>query len=217
MTDRTQVRRAADRGRYDEATIRAILAEGLVAHVGVVTTDGPVVIPMTYGVDERGMLIHGSVASRLMRTRDEVCATVTIVDGLVLARSLFESSMNYRSVVVFGVPVVLEGEEKHAALLALSDSLFPGRLGHARPPSDKEARATTIWRLPLDAASAKVRSGPPVDLPEDLDLPYWGGVVDLRLMAGEPVPDGVGTVVDVPEHVRAMAALAGRGGTASRS
>ena len=151
-----------------------MLRDGLVAHVGIITVDGsPVVIPMAFAVDGASLLLHGSVASRLMRTGSEVCVTVTIVDGWVFARSLFNSSMNYRSVAVLGVPTVLSAEEKLDALLRLSASLLPGRIDHARGPTDIELRQTTVWRLPLDEASAKIRTGPPVDDEEDLDLPYW--------------------------------------------
>lgn len=140
----------------------SILEAGIVAHVGLIGADGaPVVLPMAYAVDGEHLLVHGSAASRLMRSRSEVCVTVTVLDGLVLARSLFNSSMNYRSVVVFGVPEVLEGAEKVAALMRLSEARLPGRVGYAREPSDKEVRATTVWRVPLDETSAKVRTGPP--------------------------------------------------------
>lgn len=183
----------------------SILEAGVVAHVGLIGADGaPVVLPMAYAVDGEHLLVHGSAASRLMRSRSEVCVTVTVLDGLVLARSLFNSSMNYRSVVVFGVPEVLEGAEKVAALMTLSEALLPGRVGYAREPSDKEVRATTVWRLPLDEASAKVRTGPPVDEPDDLALGHWGGVVPLRTVAGPPEGDAISGDGAVPEHVIAL-------------
>ena len=204
---RTTVKREPDRASYDPATIIEVLSGGLVAHVGIITADGsPVVIPMAFAVDGASLLLHGSVASRLMRTGSEVCVTVTIVDGWVFARSLFNSSMNYRSVAVLGVPTVLSGDEKLDALLRLSASLFPGRIDHARGPTDIELRQTTVWRLPLDEASAKIRTGPPVDDEEDLDLPYWGGVVPLRTVAGNPISDGAGQPIEVPDHVTAMVA-----------
>lgn len=184
--------------------IRSILADGLVAHVGIIDADGhPVVIPMAYALDGESILVHGSVASRLMRTNGVICVTVTLLDGLVYARSLFNSSMNYRSVVVTGVPEVLEGDERERALLVLSNFLLPGRVGNARDPNRTEVRQTTIWRLSLDDATAKVRSGPPKDDPaSDLDLPFWGGVVPVRTVFDEPVSDRVGVEVPVPDHVR---------------
>jgi nitroimidazol reductase NimA-like FMN-containing flavoprotein (pyridoxamine 5'-phosphate oxidase superfamily) len=203
-----EVRRHPERGTDDATFVRSILAEGLVAHVGIIDADGaPVVIPMAYALDGDSLLIHGSVASRLMRTDGRICVTVTLLDGVVYARSLFNSSMNYRSVVVTGVPKVLEGDEKELALLTLSNFLLPGRVGNAREPNRVEVRQTTVWRLPLDGASAKVRSGPPKDDPaSDLELPYWGGVVPVRTVFGEPVSDGAGvgagSDVEVPEHVR---------------
>ena len=184
--------------------IRAILSDGLVAHVGIIDAHGaPVVIPMAYALDGDSILIHGSVASRLMRTEGPICVTVTLLDGIVYARSLFNSSMNYRSVVVTGVPDVLEGDERERALDVLSSFLLPGRLGHAREPNRVEVRQTTVWRLSLDGASAKVRSGPPKDDPaSDRELPFWGGVVPVQTVFGEPESDGVCVAMDVPDHVR---------------
>ncbi|MEP7046702.1 MAG: pyridoxamine 5'-phosphate oxidase family protein, partial [Ilumatobacteraceae bacterium] len=150
-SQRTTVRREPERASYDPSTISSVLGDGLIAHVGIVSADGsPVVIPMAFAADGDSILLHGSVASRLMRTGSSVCVTVTIVDGWVVARSLFNSSMNYRSVVVLGFPEVLAGDEKYDALIKLSSSLLPGRVGHARGPSDKEIRVTTVWRLSLD-------------------------------------------------------------------
>lgn len=199
-----EVRRHPERGSTERDTIRAILGDGLVAHVGIIDADGaPVVIPMAYALDGDSILIHGSVASRLMRTEGPICVTVTLLDGIVYARSLFNSSMNYRSVVVTGVPDVLEGDERERALNVLSSFLLPGRLGHAREPNRVEVRQTTVWRLSLDGASAKVRSGPPKDDPaSDRELPFWGGVVPVQTVFGEPESDGVGVAMDVPDHVR---------------
>ena len=199
-----EVRRHPERGSTERDTIRAILGDGLVAHVGIIDADGaPVVIPMAYALDGDSILIHGSVASRLMRTEGPICVTVTLLDGIVYARSLFNSSMNYRSVVVTGVPDVLEGDERERALDVLSRFLLPGRLGHAREPNRVEVRQTTVWRLSLDGASAKVRSGPPNDDPaSDRELPFWGGVVPVQTVFGEPESDGVGVAMDVPDHVR---------------
>jgi len=199
-----EVRRHPERGSAERDTIRAILSDGLVAHVGIIDAHGaPVVIPMAYALDGDSILIHGSVASRLMRTEGPICVTVTLLDGIVYARSLFNSSMNYRSVVVTGVPDVLEGDERERALDVLSSFLLPGRLGHAREPNRVEVRQTTVWRLSLDGASAKVRSGPPKDDPaSDRELPFWGGVVPVQTVFGEPESDGAGVAMDVPDHVR---------------
>lgn len=203
LPDFLRVRRAADRGVYDADAIDAILDEGIVAHVGIETANGPMVIPMAYGRDGDSILLHGSVASRLMRTNSTICATVTLLDGIVVARSLFESSMNYRSVVVVGQPIVItEPDEKLRALLVLSDRLIPGRVGHARGPSDSEVRQTTVWRLLLTDASAKVRTGGPVELPEDLDLPYWAGVIPLELTATDAIADADHPPIEpMPQHV----------------
>ena len=203
-----EVRRHPQRGSAERDTIRAILSDGLVAHVGIIDAQGaPVVIPMAYALDGDSILVHGSVASRLMRSGGSICVTVTLLDGIVYARSLFNSSMNYRSVVVTGVPDVLEGDEKERALLALSEFLLPGRVGDAREPSRVEVRQTTVWRLSLDGASAKVRSGPPKEDPQsDYELPHWGGVVPVRMVFGEPESDGAGTgdgaEVNVPDYLR---------------
>jgi nitroimidazol reductase NimA-like FMN-containing flavoprotein (pyridoxamine 5'-phosphate oxidase superfamily) len=189
---RTTVRRMPDRGRYDRREAHAILDEGLVAHVGLVTEHGPVVIPMLYGRDGDRLLLHGSAASRLMRggaQGPEMCVTVTLVDGLVLARSAFHHSMNYRSVVVFGrARAVTDLDERRAALDRLVDHIVPGRGPDVRPPSDKELKATLVLALPLDECSVKVRTGPPLDDEEDLDTPAWAGVVPLTTVPGSPVP-----------------------------
>jgi nitroimidazol reductase NimA-like FMN-containing flavoprotein (pyridoxamine 5'-phosphate oxidase superfamily) len=199
-----EIRRHPERGSDELNVIRGILAEGLVAHVGIIDAQGsPVVIPMTYALDDDGILIHGSVASRLMRSGGPICITVTLLDGLVVARSLFNSSMNYRSVVVTGVPEVLDGEERERALLVLSDFLLPGRVGNAREPSRPEIRQTTVWRLSLDGASAKIRTGPPKEDPaSDYELPYWGGVVPVRTVFGAPESDGAGVEMPVPDHIQ---------------
>ena len=209
-----EIRRHPERGSEEREVVRAILAEGLVAHVGIIDAEGdPVVIPMAYALDGDSVLIHGSVASRLMRSGGSICVTVTLLDGIVYARSLFNSSMNYRSVVVTGVPTVVEGEEKERALLTLSEFLLPGRVGDAREPNRVEVRQTPVWRLSLDGASAKVRSGPPKEDPQsDYELPHWGGVVPVRMVFGEPESDGAGVGagtsggssdgVNVPEYLR---------------
>ncbi|MFM7308838.1 MAG: pyridoxamine 5'-phosphate oxidase family protein [Actinomycetota bacterium] len=199
-----ELRRHPERGSEETAVIHAILADGLVAHVGIIGADGaPVVIPMAYATDGDSILIHGSVASRLMRSPGPICVTVTLLDGLVVARSLFNSSMNYRSVVVTGVPAVLEGDERERALMVLSNFLLPGRVGHAREPNRVEIRQTAVWRLSLDGATAKIRTGPPKEDPaSDYDLPFWGGVVPVRTVFGEPESDGAGVTMEAPDHVR---------------
>lgn len=190
-TDRTRVRRLAERGRYDRATVDAILDEAYVAHVGVVGADGtPLVLPMTYGRDGEVLYLHGAVGNALLRGSSgaQVCVTVTLLDGLVLARSAFHHSMNYRSVVLVGEATkVTDADEKWRALDVITDHVVPGRTAEVRPMNDAEVRATLVLRLPITEASAKVRTGPPVDEPEDLDEPVWAGVVPLRLVAGEPI------------------------------
>jgi hypothetical protein len=190
-TARTTVRRQPDRGRYDRDQVHAILDEGLVAHVGLVSGDGPVVIPMLYGRDGDRLLLHGSTASRLMRGGAkglDMCVTVTLVDGLVLARSAFHHSMNYRSVVVFGQATpVTDLDQRRTALDLLVDHIVPGRGADVRPPSDKELRSTLVLALPLDECSVKLRTGPPLDDEEDLDRYTWAGVVPLTTVPGAPV------------------------------
>lgn len=201
---RTTVRRLSDKAVHDFDVVRRILSEGVVAHVGIVATDGsPVVIPMAYAFVDDAMLLHGSVASRLMRTGTEVCATVTLLDGIVVARSLFSSSMNYRSVIVFGQPEIIADDLKEDALLALSDALIPGRVGNARGPSRTELRETMVWRLPVTEWSAKVRTGSPVEASaDDLELEYWGGIVPMRMVADAPIPDDQGRNVAIPDHIQ---------------
>lgn len=180
-----------ERGSYDRALVHAILDEGIVAHVGLATTDGPVVIPMLYARDGDRLLLHGSAASRLLRggaAGTELCATVTLVDGLVLARSAFHHSMNYRSVVVFGeATAITDPDETRAALDRYVEHVVPGRGPDVRPPSDKELRATLVLALPLDESSVKVRAGGPEDDDEDMDRPVWAGVIPLATAAGTPV------------------------------
>jgi nitroimidazol reductase NimA-like FMN-containing flavoprotein (pyridoxamine 5'-phosphate oxidase superfamily) len=189
---RTTVRRLPERGSYDRAAAHAILDEALVAHVGVATDQGPVVIPMLFGRDGDRLLLHGSPASRLLRggaKGTEMCVTVTLVDGLVLARSAFHHSMNYRSVVVFGTAIPLTDlGERRAALDTLVEHIVPGRSADARPPSERELRGTLVLALPLDECSVKVRTGGPKDDDEDMDLPVWAGVVPLATVPGAPVP-----------------------------
>lgn len=188
------MRRRPDRGSYERDLAYAILDEGLVCHVGIATDDGPVVIPTLYARDGDRLLLHGSPASRLLRSARtaEICVTVTLLDGLVLARSTFHHSANYRSVVVFGRPEVVDDlAERRAALDHLVERLVPGRTADARPPNDKELRGTVVLALPLDELSAKVRTGAPSDEDDDYALDVWAGVVPLTLTPGTPLPDPV--------------------------
>ncbi len=192
VTERTRVDRSAKRATYDRETVHRILDEGLVCHVGLVLDGQPYVLPMAYGRDGDRLFLHGSVASRLARHLAEgapVCVTVTHVDGLVFARSGFSSSMNYRSVVVLGRPrPVTEPAAKARALDVIADHLAPGRSREQRPLRPKELAATEVLELALSEVSAKVRSGPPDDPPQDVGLPVWAGVLPLRLVPGDPEP-----------------------------
>jgi nitroimidazol reductase NimA-like FMN-containing flavoprotein (pyridoxamine 5'-phosphate oxidase superfamily) len=187
------VRRLPERGAYDRQTIAAILDEGLVAHLGFVSEGQPFVMPTFYARDGERVLVHGSAAGRLFRTLGSgtpMCLTVTLLDGLVLARSAFHHSMNYRSVVVLGKAVpVDDAGEKRRALDLIVERLVPGRTRDARGPNERELRATTVLALPLDESSAKMRTGPPKDDEEDYALPCWAGVLPLALAAGAIVPD----------------------------
>jgi len=190
---RTAVRRLPERAAYDRETIHAILDEGLVCHVGFAAAEQPFVIPCVYGrIDER-LYLHGSSGSRMLRALSDgaaVCVTVTLIDGLVLARSAFHHSMNYRSVVVLGTASpVTDAEERLAALRAIVEHVVPGRWREARRPSARELAQTQVVSLPLDEASAKVRTGPPKDDEADLELPVWAGELPLRIAAGAPRPD----------------------------
>lgn len=193
-SERTRVRRLPKRGAYDRATIDAILDEGLICHLGFVADGAPLVIPTGYARDGDRLLLHGSRTSASMRALAagaKACVTVTLLDGLVLARSAFHHSMNYRSVVVLGVATeITEPAEKRAVLDVLVEHLVPGRTADARGPDDRELELTTVVALPLDEASAKVRTGGPSDDEEDHDLPIWAGVVPLALRAGTEVDDG---------------------------
>ncbi|HEY8544177.1 MAG TPA: pyridoxamine 5'-phosphate oxidase family protein [Acidimicrobiales bacterium] len=191
---RATVRRVPDRASYDRAVAHAILDEGMVCHVGLATADGPVVIPTLYARDGDRLLLHGSVASRLLRSAAQpgttVCVTVTLVDALVLARSAFHHSMNYRSVVVFGQAERIDDpDEKLRALEVLVEHLVPGRSAEVRAPSPVEARQTLVLAVPLDEVSVKRRAHGVVDEPEDLELPVWAGVLPLPVVPGTPEPD----------------------------
>lgn len=190
---RSQLRRLPARGSHDEALIHSILDAGFLAHVGFSVDGQPFVIPTLYGRHGNTLYLHGSAASRMLRTLDAgapACLTVTLVDGLVLARSAFHHSINYRSVVAFGVARPLtRPEEKSAALKIISDHLIAGRWDEVRAPYDKELKATAVLALDIEEASAKVRTGPPADDEEDYALHVWAGVLPLSLTPGEPQPD----------------------------
>lgn len=193
-TERTQVRRRSQRGVYDKAQVHAILDEGFICHVGFVLDGEPFVIPTAYARSGEVIYIHGSPASRVMRgdpnEEIDLCLTVTLVDGLVLARSAFHTSMNYRSVVVVGkARQITDLEEKREALRCFTNHVIAGRWEVAKPPSDRDLKVTGVLALPLEEVSAKIRTGPPIDDEEDYALPIWGGVVPLVQSYGEPVAD----------------------------
>jgi nitroimidazol reductase NimA-like FMN-containing flavoprotein (pyridoxamine 5'-phosphate oxidase superfamily) len=205
VTDRTRLRRMAGRGRYDRRTIDLILDEGFVCHLGVAVDGRTWVVPTAYARLGDALYLHGAAGNAVLKNAEDapdVCVTVTLIDGLVLARSAFHHSINYRSVMVFGpAHTVADAEEKERALTAVVDHVVPGRGADARPPSASEIRATRVIRLDLTEASAKVRTGGPIDDPDDLDLPVWAGHIPLTVRAGPPVADEhTGTGVPVPEY-----------------
>jgi nitroimidazol reductase NimA-like FMN-containing flavoprotein (pyridoxamine 5'-phosphate oxidase superfamily) len=205
QTPRTALKRLPKRGSLEREVINQILDEGFICHVGFVVDSQPFVIPTGYArVDDR-LLIHGSQASRMLRALGQgidVCVTVTLIDGLVLARSAFHHSMNYRSVVVLGrASVVNDRQEKLKALFALSEHFIPGRWNEVREPNENELQQTTVLSLPIEEASAKIRKGPPLDDEEDYALPIWAGVVPLRMVAGHPVSDPrLSSEIDAPPY-----------------
>jgi nitroimidazol reductase NimA-like FMN-containing flavoprotein (pyridoxamine 5'-phosphate oxidase superfamily) len=201
------LKRLPQRGVYRRDTIYNILDEGFVCHVGFVVNGEPIVIPMAYARSGNMLFIHGSVASRILRTLARgipVCATVTLLDGLVLARSAFHHSMNYRSVVVFGVASAVKNvAKKLRALHAISEHAMAGRWADVRKPNDTELKQTLVLELPLTEASAKIRTGPPIDEPSDYDLRVWAGELPFYLVAGEPVADPrLVPGVAVPGYIR---------------
>jgi uncharacterized protein len=204
---RTRVVREPMRGVYDRETINQILDEGFICHVGFVQDGQPFVIPTAYGRDGNVLYLHGSAASRMLRqlqTGTSVCVTVTLLDGLVLARSVFNHSMNYRSVVILGTATAVEDpQEKIEALRRLSEHIIPGRWADARFPNEKELKATTVMRLPIEEFSAKVRQGPPVDDEEDYAFQTWAGVLPLPVVPGDLIPDTrLDPKQDVPDNLR---------------
>jgi uncharacterized protein len=192
-TPRTRVVREHERGVYDRDAINQILDEGFLCHVGFVADGQPFVIPTSYGRDGNILYIHGSAASRMLRNLDQgipVCITVTLLDGLVLARSVFNHSMNYRSVVILGkATLVNDSEEKLQALRILSEHIVPQRWDDSRQPNEKELKATSVLRIPIEEFSAKVRVGPPIDDEPDYAFPTWAGVIPLNAEVGTPLRD----------------------------
>ena len=192
-TQRTRVVREPQRAVYDRDTVNQILDEAFLCHVGFVADGQPFVIPTSYGRDGDVLYIHGSAASRMLRNLDQgvsVCVTVTLLDGLVLARSVFNHSMNYRSVVILGTATLVDDPaEKLAALRALSDHIIPNRWDDSRQPNEKELKATSVLRLPIAEFSAKVRVGPPVDDDDDYSFPTWAGVIPLEMTVGAAIRD----------------------------
>jgi uncharacterized protein len=203
---RTRVVREPHRGIYDRAAAYQILDEAFICHVGFVVDGQPFVIPTGFGRLGDNLYIHGSAASRMLRQLEQgvpVCVTVTLLDGLVVARSVFNHSMNYRSVVVLGTAVaVKDSEEKLHALRTLSEHILPGRWADARQPNEKELKATLVLRVPIEEFSAKIRQGPPIDDEEDYAFPTWAGVIPLEMVAGTPTNDPkLDSTRAVPDYV----------------
>jgi nitroimidazol reductase NimA-like FMN-containing flavoprotein (pyridoxamine 5'-phosphate oxidase superfamily) len=191
-SDRTQVRRLPERAVYDRATVHAIVDEALICHLGFLAGGSPVVIPTIHARVDDTLYFHGSPASRMLRGMKkgmEVSIAITLLDGLVVARTPFHQSLNYRSVIVFGESRLVEDpDEKLLALKAVTDHVTQGRWEDSRPPPEKEIAGTLVLAVPLDEVSAKVRFGPPGDDEEDIGLPYWAGVVPLSMFSGNPIP-----------------------------
>lgn len=206
QSERTRVRRLPKRGAYDRESINAILDEAFICHVGFVMDGQPYVIPTAYGRVGDDLFIHGSAASRMLRELSkevDVCVTVTLVDGLVLARSAFHHSINYRSVVILGnATLVTETDEKGRALEAITEHIVHDRWPEVRWPNELELKATSVLKLPINEASAKVRTGPPIDDEEDYEMTVWAGVVPLALTYGPPIADDrLAAGVRVPDYV----------------
>ena len=206
-TTRTRVVREPDRAVYEREDIYRILDEGFLCHVSFSVDGQPFVIPTSYGRKDANLYIHGSAASRMLRQMKDgvsVCVTVTLLDGLVLARSIFNHSMNYRSVVVLGKAMLVDDpEEKLEALRILSEHIIPGRWDDVRQPNDRELKATSVLRLPIEEFSAKVRQGPAIDDEEDYSFPTWAGVMPIDTTVGEPIPDSrLVPPRDVPPYVK---------------
>jgi hypothetical protein len=205
-TPRTTLRRHRERGQADRASLHEVLDAGLICHLGVVSDGTPVVLPTAYGRAGDTLYLHGSSANGAFWAADgqRVCVTVTHMDGLVAARSVFSHSMNYRSAVIFGTASLVKDEdERWQALRLITDHLIPGRWAAARQPTTKEMAATAVLSLPLTEASVKVRTGMPKDEPEDYALDVWAGVLPISVTFGEPLPDPeLGEEIPVPAHIR---------------
>jgi uncharacterized protein len=208
-TPRTTLHRHQERGRSGRGDLHAVLDAGLICHLGVTIDGVPVVLPTAYGRDGDRLYLHGSSANRSLLAADgqEVCVTVTLLDGIVCARAVFSHSMNYRCAVVFGTArLVRDPDERMNGLRVITEQLVPGRWEAVRPPSRKELAATAVLEVPLAEASVKVRSGPPADDPEDHGLDVWAGVLPAVLTFGEQQPDPtLAPGIGVPEHIRALA------------
>jgi nitroimidazol reductase NimA-like FMN-containing flavoprotein (pyridoxamine 5'-phosphate oxidase superfamily) len=207
ITYRTRVRRLAERGSYDRETVYSILDEAFICHVGFVSEAKPVVLPTLYGRDGDRLYIHGSAANRMLRDISkgvDMCITVSLVDGIVLARSAFHMSVNYRSVVVHGRATAVEGgEEKARALKILSEHVIPGRWAEVREPSEKELKATAVMSIDLKEVSAKVRTGGPKDDADDMRRPTWAGVLPLEMQFGDLLPDELMVAgIAIPEYLK---------------
>ncbi len=192
QTDRNRVRRIPIRGHYDKATVYEVLDSGFLCHVGFSVDEQPFVISTLYGRKDDAVYLHGSSASRMLRTLASginVCLSVTHVDGLVLARSAFHHSMNYRSAVVFGTAVKVTGEEKERGLFIISENVLKGRWQEVRPPNETELKVTSVLRLTMESASAKIRTGPPIDEEDDYALPIWAGVIPVGRTFGTAKSD----------------------------
>jgi nitroimidazol reductase NimA-like FMN-containing flavoprotein (pyridoxamine 5'-phosphate oxidase superfamily) len=206
-TPRTRLVREAERAVYDREAVYRILDEGFLCHVGFVVDGQPFVIPTSYGRKDASLYIHGSAASRMLRNLKEglpVCITVTLLDGLVLARSIFNHSMNYRSVVVLGKATLVDRPaEKLEALRLLSEHIIPGRWADSRQPNERELKQTSVLRVPIEEFSAKVRTGPPIDDEEDYSFPTWAGVVPLETIPAAPISDQrLDRKIAVPGYLR---------------
>ncbi|HMK62278.1 MAG TPA: pyridoxamine 5'-phosphate oxidase family protein [Acidimicrobiales bacterium] len=206
VTQRSLLRRKRERGSYDRAVVNAILDEALVAHVGYVEEGVPHVLPMTYGRVGDVLYLHGAVGNQTLRTLvagQPACVAVTLVDGLVFSRAAIHHSMNYRTVVLFGTARSVEDdEEKQVALRAVVDHMALGRMDDTRAPTAEELRSTLVVAFPIEEGSAKIRSGGPIEEPEDLVLPFWAGEVPMRWVADEPVPDAqLRSATSVPDYL----------------
>jgi nitroimidazol reductase NimA-like FMN-containing flavoprotein (pyridoxamine 5'-phosphate oxidase superfamily) len=217
-TERTTLHRLRERGATDRSALHAVLDAGLICHFGVIIDGAPVVLPTGYGRIAETLYLHGSSANRSLHYAggQEVCVTVTLLDGLVCARSVFHNSMNYRSAVIFGpARLVTDPAERLAAVEAISEHLIPGRWEHSRKPTKKELAATSVIAMSLDEASVKIRAGGPKDDDEDYDLDFWAGVLPVSMVIGAAEPDPLlKEGIEVPAHITALEGAAGGSGIA---